>query len=107
MWIAALQARGTLSPKVPPLRFLMLQSARLPRDHSCKELFVSTLPLPTFVTFSEDDGEVKPHETRALIAKLLEPLVVVREKGGHSLMSMRAVSAEDQARVKDFFRAQR
>ncbi len=71
--------------------------------HSCRDLFEERLPLPAFVTYSEDDSDVGPHETRALLKKLNEPLVVVRERGGHGVMPMRAVSVEDQARVKDFF----
>jgi len=108
MWIATLQARGKLRPEVPTLRFLWVQSARLPRDHSCKGLYDTPLSLPTFITYVEDDDDVKPHETRALITKIdPPPLIVTRGKGGHGVMPMRAVSAEDQAKIKEFLQAHR
>ena len=56
MWVATLQARGLLSRKCPPLRLLYVQSARLPRDHSCAPLYEPSLPkleIPTFVTYAE------------------------------------------------------
>lgn len=108
MWIATLQARGRLSSKVPTLRFLYVQSARLPRDHSCKGLFETSLSMPAMVTYAEDDADVKAHETRALMAKLdPAPLTVKRTAGGHGVMPMRMVSADDQARIKEFLHARR
>lgn len=105
LWIATLQAHGKLRPEVPTLRFVWIQSARLPRDHSCKGLFDTQVPIRAFVTFTEDDDDVRPHETRALIAKLEPaPLVVTRAKGGHGVMNPRVVSDDDIDRIRAFFK---
>jgi predicted esterase len=106
MWVATLQQRGRLSAGVPTLRFVWLQSARLPRDFSCKGLFDTVVSVPAFVTLAEDDDDVRPQETRNLIAKLPpeSTLVVTRAKGGHGVMSKNAVSAAEQENIKSFFK---
>lgn len=108
MWIATLQARGKLG-RVPPLRLLYVQSARLPRDHSCAPLYEPSLPklqIPSFVTYTEDDHDVKPEETKALVGWLADPIVAMRDKGGHGLMSITRAPEEAQ-KLKAFLQAQK
>jgi hypothetical protein len=99
--IAALQEhRAELLGSAPPLRFVWLQSCRLPRDHSCLGLFETPVSLPSFVNYNEDDSEVKSHEMRAVLDKLAGPVVVCREKGGHSLLALNQVpEAADKLRA--------
>ena len=110
MWLATLQQRGMLDARVPPIKFLVIQSSRLPKDHSCVGLFDASLPkiaLPAFVSLNEDDGAVRPDETRALIAQLEKAVVVQRPRGGHSLMSVRSRGDADAAHsLRSFLQAQ-
>ena len=111
LYISAMQEqrqrqRGDASADLfPPLRFLWIQSARLPRDPRCKGLFDVPLRRPTFVTYTEDDTAVAPHETRELISKLESPTVITRPKGGHVLMNVKQ-SPENGEALKKFLQAQ-
>jgi len=105
MWVTALSERGLLKPECPRLKFALICSARLPRDHSCKGLFDAPLETPIFVSFNGDDQSVKAHETRQLVGCLREPVVVEKEKGGHAVMSV-ARSPEDGEKLKGFLQKQ-
>ena len=91
------QRGGAIAAGVPPIKFLWIQSARLPRDPSCEGLFDAPLALPTFVCFNDDDTNVKPREAHELIAKLDAPTVVQRPKGGHAVMNVHQRPADGQA----------
>ena len=89
----------------PRLRFLWIQSSRLPRDPSCKGLFDAPIELPCFVNHAEDDTAVRPEETRALIARLQAPTVSCLPGGGHSLMSI-SHNPEAGEKLRFFLQAQ-
>ena len=106
VWIAALRQKGVLSPECPPLKFIWVMSARTPRDVSCKGLFDAPLATPCFLSFNEDDQEVRPQETRKLLAHLSAAVVAVRPKGGHALMAVKR-APEDGQRLLAFLRERR
>ena len=103
VWIAALQEQGQLELACPPLKWIWVQSARPPRDPSCMHLFVAPLRIPCFISYHADDPEVRPDETRALIARCLDaPVVVERPKGGHALLAVKRGPPEDAEKLKAF-----
>ena len=82
----------------PPIGFVWIQSSRMPRDPSVKDLFGSPLQIPALVCYHEDDTSVRPEETRKLIGRLASPDVITRPKGGHSLFSLRDGQSVEQVR---------
>jgi hypothetical protein len=91
-----LQRSGRI--QCPPIGFVWIQSSRMPRDPSVKDLFGSPLQIPALVCYHEDDTSVRPEETRKLIGRLASPDVITRPKGGHSLLSLRDGESADQVR---------
>ena len=103
--VVAMQRAGTLLRPCPPVRFVWIQSSRLPRDPACGGLFSPPLRTPALVTYHDDDTSVRPEETRHLIEHLISPTVLHRPKGGHSLFSCREEAGASAVRA--FFHERR